>query len=359
MIESSPAGDGTLSPSVPMPFRTFALLLLLAASSLVQANPLGLVLPTDNDAIFSDDPSKFYMYTDRNFEGVRSKPWQGGTYGFSRNQKRTSFGIVYTRLHEGIDIRPVRRDSSGNPLDEVRSIMNGTVVYVNSNSRASNYGRYVVVHHDFGSGPFFSLYAHLASELVQQGQQVRAGQAIAKMGYTGAGINRERAHVHVELNMLLSDQFQRWYDRHFTSPNHHGIYNGFNLTGLDIAALLKAHRANPSITIEQFLASTEVYYKVLVPGSRKLDFARRYPFLIREADKVAFPKSWEFSFAATGVPLAVSPSTRKLSFPIVTYVKPSQTDHSYHTVGRITGTGSAAQLTPSGSRYVQLLSDSF
>ena len=46
--------------------------------------------------------------------------------------------------------------------------MDGTVVYVNSNSKASNYGRYVVVHHDFGSGPFFSLYAHNASELVRQ-----------------------------------------------------------------------------------------------------------------------------------------------------------------------------------------------
>ena len=33
---------------------------------------MGLVLPTDNDAIFSSDPSQFYMYTDRNFEGVVS-----------------------------------------------------------------------------------------------------------------------------------------------------------------------------------------------------------------------------------------------------------------------------------------------
>lgn len=332
---------------------------LTLASLSVLGNPLGLVLPTDNDAIFSDDPSKFYMYTDRNFEGVRSQPWEGGTYGFSRNQKRTSAGIVFTRLHEGIDIRPVRRDSAGNPLDEVRSIANGTVVYVNDSSTNSNYGKYVVVHHDWGYGPFFSLYAHLSESTAKRGQQVRAGQAIAKMGYTGAGINRERAHVHVELNMILSDRFPAWYSRHFTSPNHHSIFNGFNLVGMDIAALLKAHRANPNISIPEFLSNHEVYYRVLVPGKPKLDFLRRYPFLGRDLDSVPNPSSWEFSFAATGVPLAVRPSKEQISYPTVTYVKPSQNDHSDNTVGRITGTGSSAKLTPSGSRYVQLISDSF
>ena len=39
-----------------------------------------------------------------------------------------------------------------------------------------------------------------------------------------------------------------------------------HLTGLDIAALLKAHRANPAITIPEFLANhAEVHYRVLVP----------------------------------------------------------------------------------------------
>lgn len=323
------------------------------------AGPLGLVLPTDNDAIFSADPSKFYMYTDRNFEGVQSKPWQGGMYGFSRNQKRTSIGIVYTRLHEGVDIRPVRRDDSGNPLDDIYSIMDGTVVYVNASSTGSNYGRYIVVHHDWGYGPFFSLYAHLSSATATPGQKVRAGQPIAKMGYTGAGINRERAHVHVELNMLLSDRFQVWYDRHFSSKNNHGIYNGFNLSGMDIAALLKAHRANPNLTIDQFLASQELYYKVLIPGGKKLDFLRRYPFLGRNVNSTVFPKSWEFSFTATGIPLAIEPSKQQISYPTVTYVKPSGTDHSYLTAGRLSGSGSTAKLSPSGSRYMQLISDSF
>jgi len=336
-----------------------ALGLLGFLPSTLSANPLGLVLPTDNTAIFSNDPSQFYMYTDRNFEGVTSKPWTGGMYGFSRNQKRTSSGLVFTRLHEGVDIRPTKRDRDGNPLDEIRAIANGTVVYVNGSSTASNYGRYIVVHHDWGDGPFFSLYAHLSTPVAETGQPVRAGQTIARMGYTGAGINRERAHVHVELNMLLHDQFQNWYDRHFTSKNNHGIYNGFNMTGIDIAGLFKAHRENPNISIAEYLINfTEVHYTVQVPAE-SLTFLRRYPWLGRDLDTVRKPKSWEFSFAATGVPLSVKPSAQSLSLPLVTYVKPSSTDHSHLTMGRITGTGSTAKLTPSGSRYLQLMSGSF
>lgn len=340
-------------------FVPLLLALVLFSPFSTRAEPLGLVLPTANEAIFSD-PSQFYMYTDRFFEGVASKPWSGGGYGFTRNQKRTAAGLVMTRLHEGIDIRPVRRDAAGEPLDEVRSIANGTVVYVNETAGHSNYGRYVVIHHDWGDGPFFSLYAHLLSASVKEGQTVAAGATIAQMGHTGDGINRERSHVHVELNFILSDRYLLWHERHFTSKNHHGIFNGINLTGLDIAELFLAHRANPSITIPEFLRQrTELHYTVFVPKSGDLPFLRRYPWLGRDLEKVADPKGWEISFAATGVPLEIRPSVRTSRGPVVTYVKPAAGDHRDHTMGRLVGTGDSAQLSPSGSRYVQLISDSF
>lgn len=341
------------------PKATLSLLAALFSNLAFGMEPMGLVLPTDNDAIFSSDPSRFYMYTDRNFEGVRSKPWEGGAYGFTRDQKRTGAGIILTRLHEGIDIRPVHRDANNEPLDEVRAIARGTVVYVTAAANQSNYGRYIVVHHDWGHGPFFSLYAHLRSASVTAGEAVAAGQKIGQMGYTGDGINRERAHVHLELNFILSDRFPIWHNRHFTTKNHHGIFNGINLTGLDIAALFLAHRENPAITIPEFLSRTEVYYRVLVPKSGQPDFLVRYPWLGRELDSVKQPKSWEFSFAATGVPLAIKPSAQTLSAPVVTYVKPTAGNHSDFTVGRLTGTGGTATLTPTGTRYLQLISDSF
>lgn len=330
------------------------------SASSAQAGPLGLVLPTDNDAIFSDDPSQFYMYTTRNFEGVASTPWTGGTYGFSRNLKRTSIGVIGTRFHEGVDIRPVRRDSAGEPLDEVRAIARGTVVYVNGSAGASNYGRYIVVHHDWGDGPFFSLYAHLSTPLAEQGQVVEAGQSIAKMGYTGAGINRTRAHVHLELAFLLNDRFQQWYDLHFTSENRHGIFNGFNLLGMDVAGLYLAHRSRPDIAIPEYLASHgEIYYKVLVPKRGQLEFLRRYPFLGRGGGSGLGAQSWEFSFARSGVPLEIRPSKQRVGAPVVSWVKPTATNHSYLTSGRITGTGDSAKLTASGSRFIQLIAGGF
>tara|TARA_R110000850_G_scaffold16044_9_gene50061 strand:+ start:1907 stop:2941 length:1035 start_codon:yes stop_codon:yes gene_type:complete len=338
-----------------------ALLVCFSAQPFLQGSDLlGLVLPTDNDAIFSSDPSKFYMYTDRSFEGVTSQPWQGGTYGFSRNPRRTDVGIVYTRMHEGVDIPPVHRSSSGEPLDEVRSIADGTVVYVNDSSSGSNYGRYIVIHHDWGNGPFFSLYAHLSETKTERGKPVKAGEQIAVMGYTGDGINRTRAHVHVEFAMILSDRFQGWYDHHFSSDNKHGIFNGFNLLGMDVSRLLIAHRQNPNISIPEFLTNTkEVYYKVLVPNHGKLDVLRRYPWLLRDIDRSQKPASWEFSFTDTGIPLQVQPSAKSVTYPTVSYVKPSGTDHSYLTSGRITGTGTSAKLTSAGSRFIQLISDSF
>lgn len=344
----------------PIPAVFVPLLLAFVVPALSAAEPLGLVLPTDNDAIFSDDPSAFYMYTDRYFEGERSKPWSGGAYGFTRNQKRTAAGIILSKFHEGIDIRPVRRDASGEPLDEVRSIARGTVVYVNDTAGRSNYGRYVVVHHDWGYGPFFSLYAHLSTISAKPGQSVAAGDPLARMGYTGEGINRERAHVHVELTFLLSDHYQRWHEKHFTSKNYHGIFNGINLAGLDIAGLLLAHRSNPSITIPEFLAtSAEVHYRVLVPKTGIPDFLRRYPWLARDLESVREPKSWEFAFDSGGVPLEIRPSDREIAAPVVTYVKPTPGNHADHTVGRLSGSGDTATLSPSGSRYLQLISDSF
>src|SRR5438046_2490399 len=73
---------------------------------------LDLVLPTDNDALFSGDGAAFYQYVERNYKGVKSTPWEGGRYGFVRDPTDTAGGVVYTRFHEGIDIRPLQRHES-------------------------------------------------------------------------------------------------------------------------------------------------------------------------------------------------------------------------------------------------------
>lgn len=58
------------------------------------------------------------------------------------------------------------------------------------------YGNYVMVTHYKSSGVYFSLYAHLASISVSQGQSVNQGQQLGKLGDSG---NSAGSHLHFEL----------------------------------------------------------------------------------------------------------------------------------------------------------------
>src|SRR6202048_2612794 len=236
----------------------FALFLVSSVSMIAQGQHVDLALPTDNDALFGEGGAAFYQYIERDYKGEKSRPWQGGQYGFVRDPIETSAGIVYTRFHEGIDIKPMQRDAAGEPLDEVRAIADGKVVHINLAAGHSNYGRYVVIEHRWDGSPYYSLYGHLSSIGVQNGQLVKKGERIAAMGYTGTGINRERAHVHLELNLLLNRRFESWHDTFFKNdPNHNGIYNGINLTGMNIAKLYLMLRDKPALTLPEFLSGEE------------------------------------------------------------------------------------------------------
>src|SRR5436189_2338656 len=135
-----------------------------------------LALPTDNDALFSGDGPEFYQYIERNYKVLKSTPWEGGQYGFVRDPVETSAGTVYTRFHEGIDIRALRRDARGEPLDEVRAIADGKVVHTNPVPGYSNYGKYIVIEHRWDDSNYYSLYGHLSSIAVQPGNGVKRGQ---------------------------------------------------------------------------------------------------------------------------------------------------------------------------------------
>src|SRR5437588_7859295 len=123
---------------------TIALLIYLLALASSRAAPLNLVLPTVNDALLRGGGPAFYQYIERDYHGEKSTPWEGGQYGFVRDPEPTIAGIVYTRFHEGIDIRSLQRDENGEPHDEVRAIADGKVVYTNAVPSYSNYGKYIV-----------------------------------------------------------------------------------------------------------------------------------------------------------------------------------------------------------------------
>src|SRR5205085_8144520 len=141
----------------------------------------------------------------------------------------TAQGVVYTGLHEVIDIRCRHRDARGEPLDDVGAIAGGKVVHTNQVPGYSNYCRYIVIEHDWDGSPYYSLYGHLSEIAVAVGQMVNRSERIARMGYTREGLNQARAHVHLELNLLVNRNFESWHDRNFRDPNHNGINDGTNL----------------------------------------------------------------------------------------------------------------------------------
>lgn len=334
--------------------RAFALVLFLGAHCRLDAQPL-VDFPTDNRALAAGRPQDFYMFVERDFEGEKSYPWQGGQFGYVRGPRRAADKIIYTHLHEGVDIRPVQRDPAGNPTDQVRAAADGKVVHASTEAGASNYGRYVVVEHRWNGSPYYTLYAHLASIAVTPGQIVRQGEPLGIMGFTGAGIDRKRAHVHFEVCMLLSRNFESWHDTHFgASPNRHGIYNGLNLAGADPSRLLLEARKNPSLKIADYFASDEPAFSILINDSPHFSLIRDYPWLV-PAGEIANPPAWKITFSRAGVPLKVEAHSQRLAEPRAAWVKETPYETSLVTKGYLTGPASSPRLTESGMRFARLL----
>lgn len=313
-----------------------------------------LILPTENQGLLTGDYPGFYQYVKRDFEGQVSLPWEGGQYGFVRNPKRIGSQIIYTRFHAGIDIRPLHRDAAGEPEDIIRAIAPGKVAYTNQKPNGSNYGRYIVIEHDFDGCPYFSLYAHLKAINVSAGESVNQGAPIGVLGYSGEGIDRERAHVHLGLNLLMNGRFDSWFAKYFPADgNQHGNYNGMNLVGIDIGRLYQELAKNPNLTIPEFLREETVWYRVVVPSSNRMDILSRYPWL---SDGRTTAIAWEISFARSGVPLHIKPLDTPVTEPNVVWVNPSPFPQNLMTKGFVQGSGSHYDLTKEGLRYIDLIS---
>jgi len=332
-----------------------AFVMIASESIAKESDRLDLVLPTDNDALFKGDGPEFYQVVERDYKGVKSTPWEGGQYGFVRDPIDTGGGIVYTRFHEGIDIRPLQRDARGDPVDEVHAIAPGRVVHTSLVPGYSNYGKYVVIEHEWDGSKYYSLYGHLSEIGVESGQKVDRAQRIARMGYTGAGINQARAHVHLELNLLLNHQFEGWHQTFFPKEiNHHGLYNGLNLVGIDIARLYLALRKDPDLTIADFVRSESPVYTVAIPRAAHFELPKRYPWMLTKEPGPS-THSWLVSFAGSGVPVKIEPSPTAVSQPEITWVKKTNVDCSYLTREDVAGRGKSAHLTDAGKRLMRLL----
>lgn len=102
------------------------------------------------------------------------------------------------RIHHGIDI--------SNPIGvEIMAAADGSVIWAdkghfNELEGITSYGNTVVIQHDFGfeGQTVYTLYAHMATILVAQGDRVDSGDVIGLIGNTG---QVSGPHVHFEVRV--------------------------------------------------------------------------------------------------------------------------------------------------------------
>ena len=256
-----------------------------------------LVWPTPNEAFAQNKPLEAIL------QHAGSGDPESGGFGCVRSNG--------TQFHEGIDIKAVNRDRRGEPTDDIYAAMDGVVSYINGRAGESSYGRYIVLEHPAQTPAVYTLYAHLSSVApnLKVGDHVARGSVMATMGHTAGGyaIPRERAHLHFEMGLWITRNFQAWYTgRKFGSPNEHGLYNGMNLMGFDPLDFMRQLRAHTVNNFQEYISRMDETVRVRIATSRTPDFMQRYPSL-RTKEPPMLVAGWEVKFNWTGLPIAFTP----------------------------------------------------
>ena len=264
------------------------------------AERLQLVWPTPNTAWAEGKPPSQWLQ-----HAGSGDPETGGFGGV-----RSAGG----QFHEGIDIRPVARDRRGEPLDDVLAAMPGVVRHISASAGDSSYGRYVVLEHPAMTPAVYTLYAHLAriAPGLRAGEPVSAGQSIGTMGHSSGGymIPKDRSHLHFEIGVVVTRNFQAWYDRRkFGSRNEHDIWNGMNLMGIDPLAFFNQWRAGRVESVQDFFSRMETVVRLRIASYHTPDFVTRYPSLLTRPLPLGLVAGWEIQFNWTGIPFAWTPLT--------------------------------------------------
>lgn len=238
-----------------------------------------MVFPTDADILSPTNAADVFMPT------------------ASGNPESALFGSARTgsdgrpRFHAGVDIAPRQRDRRGRPLDAVRAIVDGRVAYVNRVGGDSSYGIYVVLLHDDPVGTVYSLYAHLASvpSELRPGVVVQAGAPVGVMGNSAnTGIPVVRAHLHLEIGVMLSDRFGVWTRAKKLKPDR-GNYHGWNLFAVDPLDVFAKQRATGHFSMAKYLTSAPTAFELLLQPKRFPGYFRRHRMLWQGTEEPVGP----------------------------------------------------------------------
>lgn len=269
--------------------------LALGAALMARAD-LELAFPTPNTTWARGDITTFVQPT------VSGDP-ESGLFGCTRTGG--------AQFHEGLDVKPMRRDRAGEATDAIFAAMDGIVRHVSLSPGRSSYGRFIVIEHPGEKPAVYTLYAHLAGAApgIRAGVAVKRGQTIGTMGRSAGGyaIPKDRAHLHFEIGLRLTDDFQAWFNwKRFGSANDHGAYNGMNLMGVDPLDVYRQWRAGRVRSMQQYFDRMRPAVTLRIATTRVPDFIRRYPELLRKPI-TGLVAGWEIECNGTGLPFAWTP----------------------------------------------------
>ena len=176
----------------------------ISVGQTLRVKPAGYVAPASSTVVHKPEPAPSHppVSAPVNTPPVsvvqQSAPTPPVSSAGSSGGVRTAAGITWQRptagnvitkfggANKGVDI-------AGNPGQPVVAAADGKVVYAGSGLRG--YGNLVIIQH---SPTFLSAYGHNQSLLVNEGQTVKRGQTIAKMGNSDA--SRTQLHFEVRQN---------------------------------------------------------------------------------------------------------------------------------------------------------------
>jgi murein DD-endopeptidase MepM/ murein hydrolase activator NlpD len=284
-----------------MMMKQFLLAGALLFSALAHAQRIEIGWPTPNPAYFEGRPITDFI------QSTASGEIESGLFGCRRSGG--------AQFHEALDLKPVKRDRHGEPTDPVFSVMNGVVRYIGRIPGNSSYGRYIVLEHMDVEPAIYTLYAHLAAIApgLSIGAMVTRGQELGTMGRSSStqAIPRDRAHLHFEMGVMLSREFQSWYDwKKFGSHNQQGLWNGMNLMGFDPLDFFNDFRARRVDTFRDYFAHMQTAVRLQIATRRTPDYVMRYPsLLVKPLPADGLIGGWEIRVNEMGLPFSLTPLT--------------------------------------------------